>query len=86
MAKRNNNNINDLLTKWLSSVSSSCLPKTNASNIININVITSTTTTTINVNITTTTNISNTTTTSTTSDIKTIISSKPTVEKNSETF
>lgn len=76
MAKQNNNK-NDSLTKWLSLVSPSCLPKTNTSNIINTNVTTPTSTTTININVTTT---------STSSDIKTIISSKPTLENNSETF
>jgi len=87
MAKRNNN-MNDSLTKWLSSVSPSCLPKTNISNIINTNVPTPTTTT-ININVTTTTEISyvsNVTSTLvlTASDIKTIISSKPTLKNNSE--
>lgn len=85
MAKQYNNK-NDSLTKWLSLASPSCLPKTNTSNIINTNVTTPTTTTTINNNVTTTTKISNVTTTSTSSDIKTIISSKPTLENNSETF
>jgi len=56
MAKRNNN-MNDSLTKWLSSVSPSCLPKTNISNIINTNVPTPTTTT-ININVTTTSIVS----------------------------
>ncbi|KAL5236954.1 hypothetical protein ACI65C_007170 [Semiaphis heraclei] len=67
----------------------SCLPKTNTSNITNTNATTPTSTTTININVTTLTTtikISNVTTTSTSSDIKTIISSKPTLENNSETF
>ncbi|KAL5233951.1 hypothetical protein ACI65C_001361 [Semiaphis heraclei] len=71
------------------SVSPSCLPKTNTSNITNTNATTPTSTTTININVTTLTTtikISNVTTTSTSSDIKTIISSKPTLENNSETF
>jgi len=72
MAKQNNNK-NDSLTKWLSLVSPSCLPKTNTSNIINTNVTTPTSTTTININVTTTTKISNVTTTSTSSDIKMIV-------------
>lgn len=83
---KKNKNMNDSLTKWLSSVSPSCLPKTNTSNIINTNVPTPTTTTTININVTTTTKNSNVTSNSTASDIKTIISSKSTLENNSEIF